>query len=166
MLKNLLEVLLGSNQQELNDEDEKIALAALCVRVAKSDNVYDPNEISSIDTELSQHFSISVDDAAALRLQAEELENDAPDTVRFTRAIKEKIELGKRRAILKLYGKLLWPMENEKQKAKGERTRDLDTNRPAGSKDGPQATATAVGDMAMQKHGVGLNDISFEHTLN
>ena len=61
MLKNLLEVLLGSNQQELNDEDEKIALAALCVRVAKSDNVYDPNEISSIDTELSQHFSISVD---------------------------------------------------------------------------------------------------------
>ena len=42
MLKNLLEVLLGSNQQELNDEDEKIALAALCVRVAKSDNVYDP----------------------------------------------------------------------------------------------------------------------------
>ena len=49
MLKNLLEVLLGSNQQELNDEDEKIALAALCVRVAKSDNVYDPNEISSID---------------------------------------------------------------------------------------------------------------------
>ena len=80
MLKNLLEVLLGSNQQELNDEDEKIALAALCVRVAKSDNVYDPNEISSIDTELSQHFSINVDDAAALRLQAEELENDAPDT--------------------------------------------------------------------------------------
>ena len=77
MLKNLLEVLLGSNQQELNDEDEKIALAALCVRVAKSDNVYDPNEISSIDTELSQHFSISVDDAAALRLQAEELENES-----------------------------------------------------------------------------------------
>ena len=54
MLKNLLEVLLGSNQQELNDEDEKIALAALCVRVAKSDNVYDPNEISSIDTEIGR----------------------------------------------------------------------------------------------------------------
>ena len=106
MLKNLLEVLLGSNQQELNDEDEKIALAALCVRVAKSDNVYDPNEISSIDTELSQHFSISADDAAALRLQAEELENDAPDTVRFTRAIKEKIELGKRRAILETLWKI------------------------------------------------------------
>ena len=92
MFKNLLDVLLGSEEDKLNDEDEKIALAALCVRVAKSDNVYDQSEISSIDAELSQHFSISVDDAAALRLQAEELENDAPDTVRFTRAIKEKIE--------------------------------------------------------------------------
>jgi uncharacterized tellurite resistance protein B-like protein len=55
---------------------------------------------------LSQHFSISLDDAAALRLQAEELENDAPDTVRFTRAIKEKIELGKRRAILETLWKI------------------------------------------------------------
>ena len=94
MLKNLLDVLLGSEEDTLNDDDEKIALAALCVRVAKSDNIYDESEISSIDNELSQHFSMSIADAAILRAQAEKLEQEAPDTVRFTRAIKEKVELG------------------------------------------------------------------------
>ena len=84
MLKSLLDVLLGSEEDKLNDEDEKIALAALCVRVAKADNVYDSNEISSIDSELSQHFSMNMADAGVLRVQAEKLEQEAPDTVRFT----------------------------------------------------------------------------------
>ena len=106
MLKNLLDVLLGSEQEILDDDDEKIALAALCVRVAKSDNIYDESEISSIDNELSQHFSMSIADAAILRAQAEKLEQEAPDTVRFTRAIKEKIELGKRRKILETLWKI------------------------------------------------------------
>ena len=106
MLKNLLDVLLGSEEDILDDDDEKIALAALCVRVAKSDNVYDSSEISSIDTELSQHLSISIADAGVLRVQAEKLEQEAPDTVRFTRAIKEKIELEKRRRILETLWKI------------------------------------------------------------
>ena len=79
MLKSLLDVLLGSEEDKLNDEDEKIALAALCVRVAKSDNIYDSSEISSIDAELSQHFSMDLADAAILRQQAEKLEQEAPD---------------------------------------------------------------------------------------
>ena len=106
MLKNLLDVLLGSEEEILDDDDEKIALAALCVRVAKSDNVYASSEISSIDTELSQHFSISIADARVLRVQAEKLEHEAPDTVRFTRAIKEKVELEKRREILETLWKI------------------------------------------------------------
>ena len=106
MLKNLLDVLLGSEEDVLDDDDEKIALAALCVRVAKSDNVYDSSEISSIDTQLSQHFSLSIADAGVLRVQAEKLEQEAPDTVRFTRAIKEKIELEQRRKILETLWKI------------------------------------------------------------
>ena len=106
MLKNLLDVLLGSEEDKLDDTDEKIALAALCVRVAKSDNVYDTSEISSIDRELSQHFSLSIGDAEVLRVQAEKLEQEAPDTVRFTRAIKEKIELEKRREIVETLWKI------------------------------------------------------------
>ena len=34
MIKNLLDALLGSAEHQLDDDDEKIALAALCVRVA------------------------------------------------------------------------------------------------------------------------------------
>ena len=79
MLKSLIDVLLGVDEDKLNDEDEKIALAALCVRVAKSDNIYDSSEISSIDAELSQHFSMDLADAAILRQQAEKLEQEAPD---------------------------------------------------------------------------------------
>ena len=79
MLKSLIDVLLGGDEDKLNDEDEKIALAALCVRVAKSDNIYDSSEISSIDSELSQHFSMGMADAAILRQQAEKLEQEAPD---------------------------------------------------------------------------------------
>ena len=48
MFKNLLNVLLGNEEDKLNDEDENIAVAALCVRVAKSDNVYDQSEISTV----------------------------------------------------------------------------------------------------------------------
>ena len=102
----ILDVLFGGEEDKLNDEDEKIALAALCVRVAKSDNVYDTSKISSIDRELSQHFSLSIGDAEVLRVQAEKLEQEAPDTVRFTRAIKEKIELEKRREIVETLWKI------------------------------------------------------------
>ena len=106
MIKNLLDALLGNAEHQLDDDDEKIALAALCVRVAKSDNDYASKEISIIDSELGQHFSLSINEATKLRSEAEKLEQKAPDTVRFTRAIKEKIELDKRRAVLEILWKI------------------------------------------------------------
>ena len=101
MIKNLLDTLLGNAEHQLDDDDEKIALAALCVRVAKSSK-----EISVIDAELVQHFSLNMTDATKLRSEAEKLEQEAPDTVRFTRAIKEKIAIDKRRAILEILWKI------------------------------------------------------------
>ena len=106
MIKNLLDTLLGSTEHQLDDDDEKIALAALCVRVAKSDNDYASKEISIIDSELGQHFSLSINEATKLRSESEKLEQEAPDTVRFTIAIKEKIELDKRRAVLEILWKI------------------------------------------------------------
>ena len=106
MIKNLLDALLGNAEHQLDDDDEKMALAALCVRVAKSDNDYASKEISIIDSELGQHFSLSINEATKLRSEAEKLEQEAPDTVRFTRAIKEKIELDKRRAVLEILWKI------------------------------------------------------------
>ena len=68
-----------------------LALAALMVRIAKSDDDYATAECERIDAVLSVLYSLSTTQASALRLRAEALEADAPDTVRFTRAIKEEV---------------------------------------------------------------------------
>ena len=81
--------------RELNPEQDEIsarqAMAALMVRIAKSDDDYAVAECERIDAVLSVLYSLSTSEASALRLQAETLEADAPDTVRFTRAIKEEV---------------------------------------------------------------------------
>ena len=51
-------------------------------------------------------FSLNMTDATKLRAEAEKLEQEAPDTVRFTRAIKEKIAIDKRRAVLEILWKI------------------------------------------------------------
>jgi uncharacterized tellurite resistance protein B-like protein len=81
--------------RKLNPEQGEIsarqAMAALMVRIAKSDDDYAVAECERIDAVLSVLYSLSASEASALRLQAETLEADAPDTVRFTRAIKEAV---------------------------------------------------------------------------
>ena len=81
--------------RKLNPEQGEIsarqAMAALMVRIAKSDDDYAVAECERIDAVLSVLYSLSASEASALRLQAETLEADAPDTVRFTRAIKEEV---------------------------------------------------------------------------
>ena len=67
------------------------AMAALMVRIAKSDDDYSATEIARIDAVLGLLYKLSADQAAKLRQTAEALEAEAPDTVRFTRAIKEEV---------------------------------------------------------------------------
>ena len=67
------------------------AMAALMVRIAKSDNEYSATEIARIDAVLGLLYQLTADRAADLRQTAEALEAEAPDTVRFTRAIKEEV---------------------------------------------------------------------------
>ena len=67
------------------------ATAALMVRIAKSDDDYSTTEIARIDAVLGLLYQLSADQAAKLRQTAEALEAEAPDTVRFTRAIKEEV---------------------------------------------------------------------------
>ena len=67
------------------------AMAALMVRIAKSDDEYSAAEIARIDAVLGLLYKLTADQAATLRQTAEALEAEAPDTVRFTRAIKEEV---------------------------------------------------------------------------
>ena len=76
--------------------DEKQAMAALMVRIAKSDDNYAQAECERIDAILMILYHLSLEEASTLRNQAEKLEATAPDTVRFTRTIKETVPYEKR----------------------------------------------------------------------
>ena len=71
--------------------EASLAMAALLVRLARTDGSYDAQEVASIDRALVKTFGLSPDAASALRRKAEALEAEAPDTVRFTRALKDAV---------------------------------------------------------------------------
>jgi uncharacterized tellurite resistance protein B-like protein len=99
MFDNLLRRLMAANAP-LPEPDAKRALAALLVRVARADGDYASLEKTTIDQALAQHFSLSPFAAAALRAEGEQLESEAPDTVRFTRALKGAVSLEDRLGLM------------------------------------------------------------------
>ena len=96
----LLRTLLAPNPPRLADPDSHLALAALLVRVARSDGHYASAEIDRIDRILMQRHGLTNSGASDLRQQAEQIEAEAPDTVRFTRALKSAIPLEDRTSLV------------------------------------------------------------------
>ena len=80
--------------------DARLALTALLVRVARSDGAYSSSEISRIDRIIGARYALSPETASTLRGTAEALEMEAPDTVRFTRAIKDAVAYEDRLAVI------------------------------------------------------------------
>lgn len=68
-----------------------VAFAALLVRLARADRTYTDDERLGIDRVLVARFGLSPFEAGALRREAEALEAEAADTVRFTRALKDAV---------------------------------------------------------------------------
>lgn len=99
---DLLQRLLRTRPTALPDPGAHLALAALLVRVARVDGVYSADEQGRITTALCHQFTLSGAEATALRLRAEEFEAAAPDTVRFTRAIKDAVPLDQRAAVMQV----------------------------------------------------------------
>ncbi len=91
MFGDFLRRLTAPQTEPLNIGDARLALAALLVRIARTDGVYSADEIIRIDQILSARYGLSQTEVAELRKQAEGLEAEAPDTVRFTRAIKDAV---------------------------------------------------------------------------
>ncbi|CUH18529.1 Tellurite resistance protein [Jannaschia seosinensis] len=100
MFTDLIRRLTASHPERLPEADARVALAALMVRVARSDGHYAPAEVARIDKCLMQRHNLSEAEAQALRVEAEGLEAEAPDTVRFTRAIKDAVALEDRVAVI------------------------------------------------------------------
>ncbi len=100
MLSELLSRLTRSDPDPLPETDARQALAALLVRVARSDGDYAESEGSRIDRILAARYGLSPFEAPRLRAKAEALEAEAPDTVRFTRAIKDAVPYEDREGVV------------------------------------------------------------------
>jgi len=91
MVLDLLRRLTAPDPEPLPYDDARIALAALLVRIARSDGDYAAIEQAQIDRVLAHRYELSDAETRALRAEAEVLEAEAPDTVRFTRALKDSV---------------------------------------------------------------------------
>ncbi len=100
MFADLLRRLSAPDPEPLPDPDARRALTALLVRLARADGDYAESEIARIDRISMSRYGLSPVEAAALRRDAEQLESEAPDTVRFTRAIKDAVPYEEREAVL------------------------------------------------------------------
>lgn len=91
MFADFLKRLTQPEPAPLPDADARLALTALLVRIARSDGQFDDGEAQTIDRITADRYGLSPFEATALRQKAETLEAEAPDTVRFTRAIKDAV---------------------------------------------------------------------------
>lgn len=100
MFADLLKRLTQSDTAQLPDEDARLALTALLVRVARSDHDYSAREKDRIDAINARRYGLGPGATSALRSEAETLESEAPDTVRFTRSIKDAVPYEDRLAVI------------------------------------------------------------------
>ncbi len=107
MFGDFLKRLTQPDPAPLPDEDARLALTALLVRIARSDNAYVAKEKALIDQITQTRYRLDVAAAAALRADAETLEGEAPDTVRFTRAIKDAVAYEDRLKVIEALWKVV-----------------------------------------------------------
>ncbi|MCI5094732.1 MAG: TerB family tellurite resistance protein [Rhodobacteraceae bacterium] len=100
MIAEFLNRLFHPSTTQLPDADARLALSALLVRIARSDHNYAAVEQDRIDRILMARYGLDLGGSALLREEAEALEAEAPDTVRFTRAIKDAVPYEDRQAVV------------------------------------------------------------------
>jgi uncharacterized tellurite resistance protein B-like protein len=101
MLKDLIaRFARPDDAAPLPEDDARLALAALMVRVARADGDYDAGERGEIAAALARRHALSPDAAERLVQDAERAEAEAPDTVRFTRLIKQAVPHEERCAVI------------------------------------------------------------------
>lgn len=107
MFADFIKRLTQPDPAPLADTDARLALTALLVRVARSDNDYDAGEMRRIEEIARDRYGLTPEQAAALRAEAEKLEAQAPDTVRFTRAIKDAVPYENRLGVIEALWKVV-----------------------------------------------------------
>ena len=100
MFADFLKRLTAPTPTPMENNDARLALTALWVRIARTDGAYIQAEIDRIDAITSARYQLTPNAATMLRHDAETLETEAPDTIRFTRAIKDAVAYEDRLAII------------------------------------------------------------------
>jgi uncharacterized tellurite resistance protein B-like protein len=100
MFRDLLARLTEPAPAPLPDADARLALTALLVRVARADGHYASEEAAQIDRVIATRYGLAGDGVARLRAEAEAMEAEAPDTVRFTRTIKDHVPYDQRLGVI------------------------------------------------------------------
>lgn len=102
MFRNLLSRLFTDTPDALtlSSQDGEVAIAALLVRIARADDRYSDAEKLRIEGVLARRHGLAGNEAAERRAAAEMIEAEAPDTVRFTRVIKERVGLDDRQNVI------------------------------------------------------------------
>lgn len=100
MFTDLIRRMTAPEPQTLPDPDARLALGAILVRLARTDGDYSADEVTQITQLLMRRYGLTQADAVALRTECETLEAEAPDTVRFTRAIKDAVSYDDRVGVI------------------------------------------------------------------
>ena len=107
MFAEFLKRLTDPAPVQMPDTDARLALTALLVRVARSDNEYSSDERARIQDIITMRYALDPFARDALLSDAETLKSEAPDTVRFTRAIKEAVAYEDRLAVVEALWKVV-----------------------------------------------------------
>lgn len=101
MLADLLRRLSGPPARDpLHPDDARLAIAALMVRISRSDGAYAEAEKRRIDAMLATRYRLGPEAAARVRREAETAEEGAQDTVQFTRLIKDAVPYEERSGVV------------------------------------------------------------------
>ncbi|MCF3596102.1 TerB family tellurite resistance protein [Rhodobacteraceae bacterium LMO-12] len=91
IIQRILTAFSAKKPAALPEPDARLALGALMVRVAKSDDSYRVEEIQRIDRTLARANAIGPVEAAKMRATCEKLEALAPDTENFAALIRDTV---------------------------------------------------------------------------
>lgn len=100
MLKNILKIFNAETPVILEHNDARLAITALMIRVARSDNDFSEAEFLNIKKLASQRFELNMEETDKLIKEARAIEEQAPDTVRFTKSIKEAVAFEDRSSLV------------------------------------------------------------------
>ncbi len=101
MLQDLIRRLAGPPARDpLHPDDARLAMAALMVRICRTDGSYSDAERQGIEAMLMARYRLDRQAAARVRAEAEVAEEGAQDTVQFTRLIKEAVPYEERTGVV------------------------------------------------------------------